>query len=97
MRKFSELRDRMPEEARAESHAAGPKMLDVCEHLGIGPASFLARDIEDGDGIVVRRADRFSSEDIHQAVFDTLKPEAKSDQELRDGIHRYIRNRYARG
>ena len=70
---------------------------DVRKRLGIGPGSILEWDIEEGDRIVVRRAGRFSSEDIHQALFGDVKPEPKSDQELREGIHAYIQKRYARG
>lgn len=96
MRKFSELRDGMPEKSRADSGAKSRKMMDGCNRPGIRPSSVPAATIEDGEGIVERRAGRFSSEDVHQAVFDTVKPEAKSEQELREGIRTYIRKRYSR-
>jgi AbrB family looped-hinge helix DNA binding protein len=38
--------------------------LDVRRKLGVGPGSILEWE-EDGDKIVVRRAGRFNSEDIH--------------------------------
>lgn len=50
---------------------------------------------EDGDQIVVRRAGRFSSEDIHKAIFET-RPIKKTLDELNDGIRRAIRKRHAR-
>lgn len=70
--------------------------LDVRRKLGIGPGSILEWE-EEGNKIVVRRASRFSSEDIHQALFGTRKPETRSVGELKDGIRHYTRKRYARG
>ena len=69
---------------------------EVRRKLGIGPGSVLEWD-EDGHNIVVRRAGRFSSEEIHQALFGRHKPESRSVDELKDGIRRYARKRYARG
>jgi hypothetical protein len=52
---------------------------------------------EDGNKMIVRRAGRFSSSDIHAALFGARKPETHSLSELKDGIRRYARKRYARG
>jgi len=68
---------------------------DVRRKLGIGPGSVLEWE-EDGDQIVVRRAGRFSSEDIHRALFGAGKPKARSLDELKEGIRAYARKRYAR-
>jgi antitoxin PrlF len=70
--------------------------MDVRRKLGIGPGSVLEWE-EDGGKMVVRRAGRFSSEDIHQALFGAQPPKTHSIDEMRDGIRRYIRKRYARG
>jgi AbrB family looped-hinge helix DNA binding protein len=70
--------------------------VDVRRKLGIGPGSVLEWE-EEGDKIVVRRAGRFSSEDIHQALFGTRTPETRSVDELTEGIRQYARKRYARG
>ena len=70
--------------------------VDVRRKLGIGPGSVLEWE-EDGDKMVVRRAGRFSSEDIHRALFGARTPEKRSAGELREGIRRYARKRYARG
>jgi AbrB family looped-hinge helix DNA binding protein len=70
--------------------------VDVRRKLGIGPGSVLEWE-EDGGNIIVRRAARFSSADIHQAVFGARKPEPRTLDELKDGIRRYARKRYARG
>jgi AbrB family looped-hinge helix DNA binding protein len=69
--------------------------VDVRRKLGVGPGSVLEWD-EEGDRIVVRRASRFSSEDIHEALFGAEKPEPRSIDELRNGIRSYVRNKHAR-
>ena len=73
-----------------------PIPVDVRRRLGVGPGSVLEWE-EEGDKMVVRRAGRFSSGDIHRAVFGSRKPKAKSVEQLREGIGRYMRERYARG
>jgi AbrB family looped-hinge helix DNA binding protein len=70
--------------------------VDVRRKLGIGPGSVLEWD-EDGNKIVVRRAGRFSSEDIHRALFGARPPEPRSLEELKEGIRRYAQKRHARG
>jgi AbrB family looped-hinge helix DNA binding protein len=70
--------------------------VDVRRKLGIGPGSVLEWD-EDGNKIVVRRAGRFSSEDVHRALFGARPPERRSLDELKEGIRRYARKRHARG
>lgn len=68
--------------------------LGVRRKLGVGPGSVLEWE-EDGDKIVVRRAGRFSSEDIHQALFAAV-PKKRSVTELKEGIRRSVRKRHAR-
>jgi len=68
--------------------------LGVRRKLGVGPGSVLEWE-EDGDKIVVRRAGRFSSEDIHQALF-AVTPETRSIAELKEGVRRNVRKRHAR-
>jgi AbrB family looped-hinge helix DNA binding protein len=69
---------------------------DLRRRLGIGPGSILEWE-DEGDKIVVRRAARFSSQDIHEAVFGSRKPKPHTLAELNEGIRRYARKRYARG
>jgi AbrB family looped-hinge helix DNA binding protein len=69
--------------------------VDVRRKLGIGPGSILEWD-EDGDKIVVRRSGRFSSEEIHQALFPKKKPKTRTLAEMKAGIRRYVRKRHAR-
>jgi AbrB family looped-hinge helix DNA binding protein len=70
-------------------------LADVRKKLGIGPGSILEWD-EDGDRIVVRRSARFTSEDIHRALFPKQPPESRTIDEMKEGIRRRARERYAR-
>ena len=69
--------------------------IDVRRKLGIGPGSILEWD-EEGDRIVVRRLARFSSEDIHRALFPQKAPKSRTVEEMKEGIRRRARERYAR-
>jgi len=68
---------------------------EVRKRLGLGPGSILEWDVED-DQVVVRRAGRYSFEEIHRALFPR-KPKARSLQDIEEGIRRHIRKRHARG
>ena len=68
---------------------------DIRRRLGIGPGSILEWE-EEGEKIVVRRAARFTSKDIHRALFPKPRKPRKLD-ELKEGIRRSVRERYARG
>ena len=68
--------------------------VEVRRKLGVGPGSVLEWDEADGS-IVVRRAGRHSSVDIHQALF-SKPPAPRTLDDLKDGIRRYIRKRHAR-
>ena len=69
--------------------------IEIRRKLGIGPGSVLEWE-EEGNKIVVRRAGRFSSEDIHRALFGTNRPAPRSLDDLKEGIRSYARKRYAR-
>ena len=70
--------------------------VEVRKRLGIGPGSVLEWD-EEGGKIVVRRAGKFSSEDIHRALFPKGVPKPQTLEDLKEGIGEYIRERHARG
>jgi AbrB family looped-hinge helix DNA binding protein len=70
--------------------------VDVRRKLGIGPGSVLEWE-EEGNKMVVRRAGRFSSEDIHRALFGMRPPKPRSIDELKEGIGQHLRKRHARG
>ena len=65
----------------------------VRQRLGVGPGSVLEWD-EDGDRVVVRKAGRYSSEDIHRALFSKT-PRRRAIREMKDGIWRDIKRRHA--
>ena len=65
----------------------------VRQRLGVGPGSVLEWD-EDGGQVVVRKAGRHTSEDIHQALFPK-RPRPRTVQDLKAGIRRHIRKRHA--
>jgi len=65
----------------------------VRQRLGVGPGSVLEWD-EDGDRGVVRKAGRFSSEDIHRVLFSKT-PARRTLAEMKAGIRRHIRKRHA--
>jgi AbrB family looped-hinge helix DNA binding protein len=67
----------------------------VRRRLGVGPGSVLEWEAE-GGRIVVRRAGRYSSEDIHRALF-AKAPGKRTLRELKEGPGRYVRARHARG
>lgn len=67
---------------------------EVRRKLGLGPGSVLEWD-ERGEAMVVRRVTKFSSEDIHKAIFDT-PPTPRSTEEIEAGIAEHIRRRHGR-
>jgi len=68
---------------------------EVRRKLGLGPGSVLEWD-EDGENIVVRRAGRYSSEEIHRELFaETPKP--RTTVEVKEGVRRHMRKKHARG
>ncbi|HYH05570.1 MAG TPA: AbrB/MazE/SpoVT family DNA-binding domain-containing protein [Thermoanaerobaculia bacterium] len=67
---------------------------EIRRKLGIGPGSVLEWE-EDGDRVVVRKAGRYTFEDIHRAVFKT-PPTPRTLEELKEGIEEYIREKHAR-
>jgi antitoxin PrlF len=68
---------------------------EVRRMLGIGPGSVIAWNEEEGR-VVVRRVGRFSSEELHQAVFGRRRPKPRSLDELKAGVARHIKAKHAR-
>ena len=67
----------------------------VRHRLGVGPGSVLEWD-EEGGQIVVRKTGRYTSEDVHRALF-RRPPRPRTVKELKEGIRGHIRRRRARG
>jgi AbrB family looped-hinge helix DNA binding protein len=67
----------------------------IRQRLGVTQGSILEWD-EDGENIVVRRAGRYSSEDIHRALFPKGAPKRRTIDDMKEGIRRHVRERDAR-
>ncbi len=61
---------------------------------GLAPGSKVEWCVE-GDEVIVRRAPRYSSRDIHDALFDAA-PEPRTVEEMKEGIRRHVRRQHAR-
>jgi bifunctional DNA-binding transcriptional regulator/antitoxin component of YhaV-PrlF toxin-antitoxin module len=70
--------------------------LKIRKKLGVGPGSVLEWD-EAGETVIVRKAGRFSSEDIHRALFPETAPKRRTLTQIKSGVRKYIRKRHARG
>ena len=69
--------------------------VEVRKRLGIGPGSVLEWHEQDGN-LVVRRAGRFSSSDMHRALFPKGTPNVKQVPDIKAAIRKHIRQRHAR-
>ena len=65
----------------------------VRQRLGVGPGSVLEWD-EEGDRVIVRKAGRHSSEDIHRTLFSKT-PRRRTIEDMKNGIRRYMNKRHA--
>ena len=67
----------------------------IRRRLGLTPGSKIEW-CEIGDEVIVRRASKFSSQDIHDAVFGA-PPERRSVSDMDEGVRTRTRHRHARG
>jgi AbrB family looped-hinge helix DNA binding protein len=68
---------------------------EVRRKLGVGPGSILEWH-EDGERVVVCRAGRYTFEEVHRALFPKRPPHARTIEDLKAGIGRYVKARRAR-
>jgi antitoxin PrlF len=68
---------------------------EVRKKLGVGPGSILEWD-ESNDEVVVRRAGRHTSTDVHEALFTEGKPRRKPAASVKEGIRKHLRKKHAR-
>ena len=68
---------------------------EVRKKLGVGPGSVLEWDEQDNH-FVVRRAGRYTSEDVHRALFPA-EGTGKGPVDVKDAVRKYVRKRHARG
>ncbi len=69
--------------------------VEVRKKLGLGPGSVLEWN-EDGERVVVQRAGRFTSEDVHRALFPERPLTPRRLADFKEGIRRHVRGRHAR-
>ena len=65
----------------------------VRQRLGVGPGSVLEW-ADEGDRVVVRKAGRYSSEDIHHALFSKA-PQPRTLDQFKAGIRQHMKKRHA--
>jgi antitoxin PrlF len=68
---------------------------EVRKKLGVGPGSILEWD-ESNDQVVVRRAGRHTSTDVHEALFAKGKPKRRGAINVKEGIKKHMREKHAR-
>jgi antitoxin PrlF len=68
---------------------------EVRRRLGLEPGSIIEWD-EDGERIIVRRAGRYSSAEVHATLFPQGAGAPRQLQDLKDGLRANVRRRLAR-
>lgn len=67
---------------------------EIRRKLGVGPGSVLEWSEHNGQ-VVIRKAGRHSSLEVHQALFGTEVP-LKRPANVKEGIRQHVRRRHAR-
>jgi AbrB family looped-hinge helix DNA binding protein len=67
---------------------------EVRRKLGVGPGSVIEW-TEEGEKVVVRRAGRYTFEEIHRALFPKGPPKKRTIEEMKEGVRRHVRKRFA--
>jgi AbrB family looped-hinge helix DNA binding protein len=68
---------------------------EIRQKLGFAPGSTLEWE-EQGDHVIVRRAGKYTSLDIHKMLFPDGPPKRKTLKEMDEGIAQYMRGKHAR-
>ena len=68
---------------------------EVRKKLGVGPGSILEWDESNGE-VVVRRAGRHTSAQVHEALFAKGKPKRRAPISVKEGIRKHMREKHAR-
>lgn len=67
---------------------------EVRKRLGLGPGAVMEWET-DGDAITIRRVGRFTSSELHAAIFP-VAPKARTLAELKTGIRLSVQARHAK-
>jgi AbrB family looped-hinge helix DNA binding protein len=68
---------------------------EIRRKLGLRAGSILEWH-EEGERVVVSRAGRYTFEDVHRALFPQRPPNARTAEEMKAGLRRYVKARRAR-
>ena len=68
---------------------------EVRRRLGLTPGSVVEWDAE-GDRVFVRRVGKYTSEDIHRAIFPNGAPRRISIKQMDEAIGEYMQQKHAR-
>lgn len=66
---------------------------EIRRKLGVGPGSILEWDEKRGE-VIVRKAGRYTSAEVHGALFGAVKP--KPNVSVKEAIRAHVRKRHAR-
>jgi AbrB family looped-hinge helix DNA binding protein len=69
---------------------------EIRKKLGVGPGSVLEWRVKNGE-VIVRRAGKHTSQDVHKALFFDGSPKRKGPAGVTEGIRKHIRQKHARG
>ncbi|MBK8233588.1 MAG: AbrB/MazE/SpoVT family DNA-binding domain-containing protein [Candidatus Eisenbacteria bacterium] len=67
----------------------------VRRRLGLLPGSIIEWD-SDGEQVIVRRAGRVSSEEMHRAIFGQMPPKRRSFTEMEERVAAHLAEKHAR-
>lgn len=68
---------------------------EIRKKLGVGPGSVLEWD-EKNNEVIVRRAGRHTSAEVHEALFPDGSTGRKGPASVKEGIRKHIRRKHAR-
>lgn len=83
-----------PVESKITSQGQVSIPAPIRSKLGLAPGSTVQWCLQGGQ-VIVRRATRHTSRDIHDALF-TTPPEPRTVEEMKEGIRRHLREKHAR-
>ncbi len=69
---------------------------EIRKKLGLAPGSIIEWD-EKNNEVIVRRAGRHTSTEVHEALFPGGHPRQEESGNLKEGIGKYIQKKHARG
>lgn len=87
----------LPLETRITSQGQVSVPAAIRRKLGVEPGSTLQWTLRGDEVVVSRKGGKFSSLDIHKALFPGGPPRRRTLKELKEGIAQHMREKHARG